>query len=161
MKYALSPKTHLEQSIFNLYNSLNIWNPHEIDLELISESLSYWNNQNFWPQSNYDSSSTLGLDVTCWCFIRWKRSEGKIAHEICHCLNHVGNQLILPVSFIQENQSQAGSAHLLMPLWMLSSFDLFMEYNQLVQFLSKVFRVSLSLLVNAYNWLNVEWRNYL
>jgi hypothetical protein len=38
MKYALSPKTHLEQSIFNLYNSLNIWNPHEIDLELISES---------------------------------------------------------------------------------------------------------------------------
>ncbi|MRG28790.1 ImmA/IrrE family metallo-endopeptidase [Laceyella tengchongensis] len=72
-----------------------------------------------------------------------------LAHEIFHCLIHVGNQLSMPVAFInlQENQARAGAAHLLMPLWMISELDFNMDSMdriQLAHLLASTFNVSIS-----------------
>lgn len=147
IKHLLSPRTWSEHAIFKLYKYLNINEPDQIDLERIAESCQIEviriSGRSF--ITNHPIRSNWMLACINSASSEPEQRE-KIAHEIFHCLAHVGNQLTLPISFIklQESQSKVGAAHLLMPLWMLTNFDLTMEPRNLVYTLSNTFRVSYS-----------------
>ena len=145
MEHLLSPRTWTEHKIFELYRYLSIKAPHEIDLELIAEScqieiISI-------SGRSYITSHPIRKGWMLICIdslLSELEQREKIAHEVFHCLAHEGNQLTLPPAFIklQESQSKAGAAHLLMPLWMLTHYDFTMEPKFLVHTLSNTFRVS-------------------
>lgn len=148
MKHLLTPRTWSEHAIFRLYKHLNIQEPHEIDLDLIAESCQI-EIIRISGHRSYIMTHPMRKDWMIICInslLPEQKQREKIAHEIFHYLAHAGNQLTLPISFIQlqENQSKIGAAHLLMPLWMLSNYDFLMEPNHLVYTLSSAFRVSVA-----------------
>ena len=146
LKEVLMPKTSSEYAVYDLYQYLNIRYPDEIDLDLVAEAC------HIEVIRQYERSRTMTHpERRGWMLIQVDASlsdaeqRERLAHEIFHCLIHAGDQLQLPIPFVelQEAQAQAGAAHLLMPLWMLNSLYLPSNREGLIHFLADTFKVTL------------------
>lgn len=146
LKEVLMPKTSSEHAVYDLYQYLNIRYPDEIDLDLVAEACHI----EVIRQPGRSRTMTHP-DRKGWMLVQVdallpdREQRERLAHEIFHCLLHAGEQLQLPIPFVelQESQAKAGAAHLLMPLWMLNSLYLPSNREGLIHFLAETFKVTL------------------
>lgn len=107
--------THLESYIRDLYKMLSINDPRQLDIEKIASML---NINVYYGTSNYRVGNNVILKKST------KQREWQMfAHELCHCLRHVGNQLNMHYLFVdlQEYQADHFAYHFCVPTFMLAN----------------------------------------
>lgn len=121
--------SYLEDFIKNLYHTIGINWPSELDIKSIANSLNI--ELLFWDEP----SEAVRDEGTPWIFINEKLSpKGQwqdFGHELCHVLQHVGNQRWLPVAFrlYQEIKADNFMYHFCVPTFMLESYQIANYFN--------------------------------
>lgn len=105
--------THIEDYINDLYQSLAINDPYQLDIDYISEKLRvrvYYGESSF----KYDNNIIIKKSSK-------QREWQKFGHEIAHFLRHVGSHLSIHYLFrdLQEYQAKHFSYHFCVPTFML------------------------------------------
>jgi len=112
-------KSHLEDWIENLYRSINITTPLQINFERIAEMLGI--RVYFKPIPScafkYNDVYTIILDSRKTRREQWD----DFAHELCHLYRHEGDKKIMPKcwSYYQEFQANYFSYHFCIPTFRL------------------------------------------
>lgn len=107
--------THLEDYIYDLYKSLSITEPNQLIKEDIAEKLKL---DISYQRSGFRFNGNITLIKST------KQKEWQMfAHELCHKLAHVGNQLNMHYLFrdLQECQANYFSYHFCVPTFMLQN----------------------------------------
>ncbi|MED5101116.1 MULTISPECIES: ImmA/IrrE family metallo-endopeptidase [Niallia] len=137
MKYQT---TLLEDWIHDFLNNLGIYQPHQLNLEVITQRLGL-----HVVEKSMKSRVLEGV-----VFIDSRLSEQEkwqeFAHELMHFLRHAGNQLLLPKAFVdlQEKQAENFALHLCVPTFMLLNYKV-ANYTNLedgIRFISDTFNVT-------------------
>lgn len=105
--------TYTEDYISDLYQSLSINNPYDLDIDYIAEKLRvrvYYGDFSF----KYDNNIIIKKSTK-------QREWQKFGHEIAHFLRHVGSHLAMNYLFrdLQEYQAKHFSYHFCVPTFML------------------------------------------
>lgn len=142
MKYQF---TQLEEDIKNLYESLRIFTPSEIDMYYIANEMDVWIHQHHDESTVYKSRNglySIFLDERLSPQKQWQ----DFGHEFCHVLKHVGNQHKLKIMFrqLQENQANNFMYHFCVPTFMLLDLEVnnYMNISEGVEFISNTFNVT-------------------
>ncbi|WP_313431738.1 ImmA/IrrE family metallo-endopeptidase [Siminovitchia terrae] len=121
--------SYLEDFIKYMYQSIGINTPTELDMKPIA---SYLNIElQFWDEP----SEAIRDYGTPWIFINEKLSLKEqwqdFGHELCHVLQHVGNQRNLPVDFrlYQEVKAENFMYHFCVPTFMLEGYQVANYFN--------------------------------
>jgi Zn-dependent peptidase ImmA (M78 family) len=134
--------TLLEQQIKNLYHSLGIYRPDQIDLEDIASKLSIWVHvAPFHSKAQkFRGHYSIVLDSRLSEYERWE----DFGHELCHVLMHVGNQLKMPKPFkeFQEAKANNFAQHFCVPTFMLLDSGIPCTWNEAVLFIMETYNVS-------------------
>ncbi|WP_167578636.1 ImmA/IrrE family metallo-endopeptidase [Jeotgalibacillus proteolyticus] len=98
-------KTDLENYIENLYLSIDVFKPSQIDPETVAARLGIALRYEALP------SKCLMIDGVCYIFLDERLSDHEqkryFCHELCHALLHVGSQRNMPLSFRQLQEWRA------------------------------------------------------
>ncbi|MCU9958824.1 ImmA/IrrE family metallo-endopeptidase [Bacillus licheniformis] len=135
-------KSHLEDWIENLYRSISIITPEQIDFERIAELLGI--SVYFKPipscSFKYNDVYTIILDSRKTRFEQWD----DFAHELCHLYRHEGDKKTMPKfwSDYQERQANYFSYHFCIPTFMLHGMKI--PHNRFfdVHLIAKMFKVT-------------------
>jgi len=111
--------SHLEDVVFNLYKSLNIKHPYELDLRLISKKLKL-------KVYYFDDTTTIiykfgrfhvFINANIPSFKQWE----EFSHELGHSLINYGDQWLMsfPYRQLQEWQANNFTYHFCVPAFML------------------------------------------
>ncbi|MGG3452310.1 ImmA/IrrE family metallo-endopeptidase [Domibacillus aminovorans] len=117
-------KTYLEEFVENLYTTLSIQNPSQLDYQIIAKQLGIR------VKDTFGSSTCLQGGSVSYILLNNKLSKEskwqEFAHELCHLLRHAGNQLTVPEPFLEMQEWQANSfaLHFCIPTFMLEKLDL-------------------------------------
>ncbi|MGN4715648.1 ImmA/IrrE family metallo-endopeptidase [Bacillus cereus group sp. MYBK226-2] len=142
--YKLAPyyTTQLEDYIQNLYKSLSIFAPEQIDMTKIAQKLNVW--LHFAPFGSraicrQDLPSII-IDNRNTTHQQWE----DFGHELCHILFHVGNQLHIPKFFLDYQEAKANNfmLHFCIPTFMLRALSLPETKKEAIYFVAKTFNVS-------------------
>lgn len=110
----------LEEYIMKMYHSIDIYHPHQLDMEDIASRLGM--TLIHMPVSSFNVEKAIILDV------RKKDTEiwQEFGHELCHALMHIGNQNIMPPPFriYQEWKADSFALHVCVPTFMLDGLNL-------------------------------------
>ncbi|WP_144505436.1 ImmA/IrrE family metallo-endopeptidase [Bacillus mycoides] len=134
--------TQIEDTIENLYQSLSIIMPEQIDMITIAHKLNIW--LHFAPFGSRaifrDNLPTIVIDNRKSFYHQWE----DFGHELCHILFHVGNQLHLPNSFLNYQEAKARNfmLHFCIPTFMLRILDLPETRKESIYIIAKTFNVS-------------------
>lgn len=135
--------THIEDYIEELYHSLSIFDPEQIDMIIISQKMNIWVHfvpfgsraicRNDLPSIFIDSRNTM--------YHQWE----DFGHELCHILFHVGNQLRMPKMFLdyQETKAKNFMLHFCIPTFMLRKLVLPDSRVEAISLIADTFNVSL------------------
>lgn len=111
----------IEAYVSNLYSSLHINNPEQLNISNISDLLNI--------QVKYHEKFSFSICEDGLVVL--KKAEPRIewqnyGHEICHILRHVGNQMNMHQLFVdlQEYQSDYFAYHFCIPTFMLNQSEL-------------------------------------
>jgi Zn-dependent peptidase ImmA (M78 family) len=123
MNLSLYKPTALEQWLEREYRSIGIEYASEMDLDLISSifdvEIRTYAGPSFaeWKEDEY---SFIFLNA----YLNEKQRREVFFHELCHPLQHVGQQEIMPKSFIelQEIQAKNFQHYAAMPSYLLEEF---------------------------------------
>jgi Zn-dependent peptidase ImmA (M78 family) len=128
--------TILEDYIKNLYYSVSITTPAEIDISIIAERLgvSIWYSSNL----NFIYEETIVLTRT-----NSRKQWQSFGHELCHYLIHDGNQYQLPQEFIdyQENKARNFMYDFCVPTFMLEKLSLPQSRSETIAMIAETFNV--------------------
>lgn len=121
MKYTY---THVEDYVQALYESIDIYQPQQLDIETISSRLGLT------VEYFYTPAGTLGTTVILDSRLPYSTQWQQFGHELCHALWHAGNQLRLPLSFrlYQEWTADIFAQHICIPTFMLQRIP-FSKYD--------------------------------
>lgn len=105
--------THLEDYVFNLYDSISIKTPDQLNIKHLSKKLNlniYYGNV----------SIRFGNNIILMKSTKEQQWQ-KFGHEVCHYLIHCGQQLNMYHLFrdLQENQANYFAYHFCIPTFML------------------------------------------
>ncbi|HDR7446057.1 TPA: ImmA/IrrE family metallo-endopeptidase [Bacillus toyonensis] len=134
--------TQLEDYVYNLYHSISIYTPEQIDMSAIAQKLNIW--VHFVPFGSRaicrDNLLSIIIDNRNTRYHQWE----DFGHELCHVLLHVGNQLYMPKLFLNYQEAKANNfmLHFCIPTFMLRALDLPETKNEAIQFIAKTFNVS-------------------
>jgi len=134
--------TLIEDYIENLYHSLFIFIPEQIDMIRIAEKLNIW--IHFAPVGSRaicrGNLPSIIIDNRITTYQQWE----DFAHELCHILLHVGNQLYMPKSFLDYQEAKANNfmLHFCIPTFMLRVLNLPETRSESIQLIAKTFNVS-------------------
>lgn len=105
--------THLEDYVNNLYKSLSISDPYQLDIDLIAKKLRL---DVFYGNASFRLNDNIMIKKTT----RQKEWQS-FGHELCHFLRHVGNRFSVNRLFkdLQEYQADYFSYHFCVPTFML------------------------------------------
>ena len=149
---AQKPKSWLEERTYRLLNELDISNPSEINLETIC---SHLNVDLLYCNIRSHTTKTESGRYQIFVDYNFPQREQReiIAHELCHILNHTGNQLFMSREFIQlqESQTERFSGYLLIPFYMIDELPDYQD--QAIYYIAETFNVSLQLARTKYNQL--------
>ncbi|MGO4500034.1 ImmA/IrrE family metallo-endopeptidase [Paenibacillus sp. 2RAB27] len=123
MNLSLYRPTELEKWLEKEYRSIGIEYASDMDLDLISSifdvEIRTYNGPSFaeWKEDEY---SFIFLNA----YLNEKQRREVFFHELCHPLQHVGQQEIMPKSFIelQEIQAKNFQHYAAMPSYLLEEF---------------------------------------
>lgn len=121
--------THLEDYINNLYRSINISYPHQLDIYVIAKRLGI-------KIIHKKTSFRFGPIIILSCETKQQCWE-KFGHELSHYVGHVGHQLNMHYLFreLQEFQAKRFAYHFCVPTFMLnelkgvSAYDIAILFN--------------------------------
>lgn len=134
MKYTY---THVEDYVQALYTSIDIFHPHQLDIEIISSRLGLVVEYYYTPAGTVDT--TVILDSRLPYKVQWQQ----FGHELCHALWHAGNQLRLPLSFreYQEWSADIFAQHVCIPTFMLEKLIFSNSDEDNIQLIQETFKV--------------------
>lgn len=128
--------TYLEDCIYNLYKSIGITSPTELDMLLIAKEIGVEIGYRKKP-FRFDNEIILvrGTEREEWM---------EFGHEICHYLRHSGSQVNMHLLFLelQEWQAENFMYHFCVPTFMLRELDLPSDRNIAIWEIQKAFNVS-------------------
>lgn len=134
--------THLEDYIKNLYLSLSIHSPSQLDMKYIAKKLNirlrFFDEES---ESNfYGGIPRIFLNEHLSIQEQWQ----DFAHELCHILLHSGNQRFIPYDFLlyQEIKANNFMYHFCVPTFMLEKIDLPKHKNESIKLVSELFNVT-------------------
>lgn len=133
--------TSLEEHIARLYKHIGILHPCNIDLLKIAAKLNVW--IHFSKELDSKAISRNGLYSIIINENQPKQNQWEdFGHELCHILNHEGNQLNLPPSFVEFQEQKANNfmLHFCVPTFMLR--ELYLPPEHTVEFISETFNVT-------------------
>jgi len=142
--------SHLEDFVQNVYQQINITDASLISKETIAHRLGiwlhYWNGKSKYVER--DGMFTILLDKRLDSTSQWH----EFGHEVCHVLRHSGNQMYMPESFknLQETQANYFAYHFCVPTFMLHELKLPGHIHQAAVTISDLFNVSYSFAVKRY-----------
>lgn len=134
--------TQLEDSIENLYKSLSIFVPEQINMITIAQKLNIW--IHFAPFGSRaickDGLPSIVIDNRQTECQQWE----DFGHEICHILFHEGNQLHISKMFLDYQEAKANNFmfHFCIPTFMLRKLDLPETKKEAIYIIMKTFNVS-------------------
>ena len=135
--------THLEDYIKNLYLSLAVHSPSQLDMRDIAKKLNirlhYFDEES---ESNFlGGVPRIFLNKNLNIQEQWQ----DFAHELCHVLLHAGNQRFLPHNFLlyQEMKANNFMYHFCIPTFMLEKIDLPRYKNESIKLIAETFNVTL------------------
>ncbi|MEK4150034.1 ImmA/IrrE family metallo-endopeptidase [Robertmurraya sp. FSL W8-0741] len=107
--------THLEDYIFDLYTSIGVYTPADLDMHTIAKKIGVKISYKSKP-FRFDNEIILNEGTKCE---EWM----DFGHETSHYLRHCGNQLSMPKLFIdlQECQATHFAYHFCVPTFMLDN----------------------------------------
>ncbi|MCA1183432.1 ImmA/IrrE family metallo-endopeptidase [Bacillus licheniformis] len=144
-------KSHLEDWIENLYRSINIITPEQIDFERIAELLGI--RVYFKPTPSctfkYNDVYTIILDSRKTRCEQWD----DFAHELCHLYRHEGDKKTMPKfwSDYQERQANYFSYHFCIPTFMLRGMKIPHNHFFDARLIAKTFKVTESFATTRLN----------
>jgi Zn-dependent peptidase ImmA (M78 family) len=139
MSYRL---TLLEQQVKDLYHSLRIYRPDQMDLESIAAKLSIWVHVAPFTSKaqRFKGLYSIILDSRLSDSEQWE----DFGHEVCHVLNHAGNQLQMPKPFkeFQESKANNFALHFCVPTFMILDSGLPYTWNEATLFVMDTYNVT-------------------
>ena len=120
--------THLEDYVFDLYTSIGVFNPSDLDMKVIAKKIGVkilYKNQTF--RFNNEVLLSGGSPQEEWM---------DFGHEVSHYLRHCGNQLNMPPLFVdlQELQANHFAYHFCVPTFMLDRLRVKNAYEVMTLF---------------------------
>jgi hypothetical protein len=140
MNYVLTP---LEEEIKNMYLSMNILRPDQIDLWKIANKLDVWLHI-----ADYESQAIEREEGLYSIVLDIYKSEQEqwedFGHEIKHILKDAGNQMHMPDSFAeyQERKAESFSLQFCVPTFMILESGLPPTWNEAILFIMETFNVT-------------------
>ncbi|SFI03223.1 MULTISPECIES: ImmA/IrrE family metallo-endopeptidase [unclassified Bacillus (in: firmicutes)] len=137
--------TQLEDYTKNLYQSLSIFVPEQVDMMKIAQKLNIW--LYFAPIG----SCAIDRNGLVSIILDNRKSPQEqfedFGHEIAHLLFHSGNQLNMPKMFLdyQEAKAQNFAMHFCIPTFMLQKLTLPSSRLEATHILSNTFNVTVEL----------------
>ncbi|MGF9965363.1 ImmA/IrrE family metallo-endopeptidase [Bacillus rhizoplanae] len=137
--------TQLEDYIQNLYQSLYIFVPEQMDMMKIAKKLNIW--LYFAPIG----SCAMERNGLASIVLDDRKSPQEqfedFGHEMAHLLFHSGNQLSMPKMFLdyQEAKAQNFAMHFCIPTFMLQKLPLPSIRSEAIYLLSNTFNVTVEL----------------
>lgn len=144
--------SHLEEYILDLYKSISINKPEDLNINNIAKKL--YLNLRYGSMSFRFGNHLVIKKATS------QQEWQDFGHEICHYLRHHGNQLDMHPLFIdlQENQADYFAYHFCVPTFMLddlkevSVYDIMNKFNVEYDFALRR--------LEMYRNKLMDWRNY-
>lgn len=128
--------THLEDYIHNLYKSIGVTNPAELNMFRIAKNIGV---EIIYKKRAFRFNNEIVLN-------RGTESEEwmTFGHELCHYLRHCGCQLNMNPLFIQLQEWQANNFmyHFCAPTFMLRELNLPHNYRKAIWIIQRSFNVS-------------------
>lgn len=132
---------YVENYIHDLYQHLHITSPHQLNPEYVARKLHihlvYWDEIS--QATLYQDKPYILLDTFVAPYM-WE----EFCHELCHILQHSGNQLALPPPFVayQETKADYFALHAAVPTFMLAQLLIPTDYAQTICIIQNTFHVS-------------------
>lgn len=160
--------THTEDFVKQLYLKIGISKPEHLDYKRIANALGI----RVFPAPYDDGpSQALFAGNIPFIFLEQNLSPQRIwqefCHELCHVLNHSGNQAVMPLMWVeyQENKANTFMYQACMPTFMLDALEIHNDDAITVLHLQRLFNVEYDFaskrltqyLSNKYTMLN--WHN--
>ncbi|PAE17249.1 hypothetical protein CHH91_04375 [Virgibacillus sp. 7505] len=143
--------SHLEDFVEEVYQQINITEASHISKELIAGRLGIW--LHYWDgKSKYinreDGMISILIDERLDSTAQWH----VFGHELCHVLRHSGNQVLMPDSFkeLQETQANIFAYHFCVPTFMLRKMLLPDQCHYAALIISDKFNVSYQFAAERY-----------
>lgn len=139
MTYKLTP---LENDIKNLYLSMGIQRPDQVDMDDIAFKLDIWIHE--WKfksrARSFKGMHSILLDSRISDQEKWQ----DFGHELCHILNHEGNQINMPPAFLEFQEVKANNfaMHFCVPTFMILDAGIPCTWNQATLFVMETFNVT-------------------
>src|SRR4051812_7759399 len=127
MNYVLTP---LEEEIKKLYISMDIHRPDQVDLWDIAKKLDIWLHIADYESQACERNGLLSIVLDIY------KSEAEqwedFGHELAHILWHGGNQITMPDSFseFQETKANNFALQFCIPTFMILDSGLPMTWNE-------------------------------
>lgn len=134
--------TQTEDYIEKLYHSASILVPEQIDMVTIAQKFNIWLHfASFGSRAICrDHLPSIIINNRIPPYQQWE----EFAHELCHVLFHVGNQLNMPKLFLDYQETKANNfmLHFCVPTFMLRSLEFPETKKETVYLIAKSFNVS-------------------
>jgi Zn-dependent peptidase ImmA (M78 family) len=147
--------SYLEDYIKNLYISLSIIKPTQMDMMKIAQKLGvkvyFFDEQS--EATYFGGIYRIFLNNQ----LSYKQQWQDFGHELCHVLLHAGNQSSLPKDFIlyQEVKANNFMYHFCVPTFMLEKLSLPESKIEAANYISETFNVEFDFAVKRLNsWLS-------
>lgn len=117
MQYTYS---HLEDYIHQLLQRIDIYHPHQLNIETIAPRLGI--EVHYFPHQSLYIAGKVFLDDRSTQEVHWQ----DFGHELCHALWHAGDQALIPVTMreLQEWKANNFAQYFCIPTGMLDRLKL-------------------------------------
>lgn len=136
-KYAYTTYTHLEDYIWKLYSSIDIFHPRQLSPGMIGDRLGL--HVDYLPIDSMHDEDIIILDSRLSSLEQWQ----DFGHELRHAIFDFGNQLNIPPLFkeYQEWKANSFAEHVCVPTFMLEKIKLPDTESKAIYMIQKTFNV--------------------
>ncbi|GGE58333.1 ImmA/IrrE family metallo-endopeptidase [Priestia taiwanensis] len=134
--------TQLEDYIQNLYHSLGIFVPEQMNIMKVTQKLNIW--IYFAPMGSCAIERNGLASIVIDNRQPPQEQFEDFGHELAHLLYHAGNQLHMPKMFLdyQEAKAQSFAMHFCIPTFMLQKLSLPYSRLEAIYLISTTFNVT-------------------
>jgi Zn-dependent peptidase ImmA (M78 family) len=114
--------TPMESFIVDYYKRNHIKSPQDIDLDMFAYEAGIWIHYSATPSTHYEMDDTM-YSVIIDDRAPWQQQRVELAHELGHCILHVGNQshISQQMRLLQEAQADRFAFYALTPTFMIAN----------------------------------------
>ncbi|MEK4030864.1 ImmA/IrrE family metallo-endopeptidase [Pseudobacillus sp. FSL P4-0506] len=135
--------TLLEDYIKELYTTIGIYTPEQLDLQGIAKEMNI--RVIYWDEPSQALRSRGRLYIALNKYLNLPQQWQDFSHELCHILRHVGDQSFLPPAFkyLQEWQATNFALNFCVPTFMLEKMTFPWRKQEVIAVIADTFNVEL------------------